>query len=172
MENNKFSFPGITFPITGSVAVEPGVDLSPVLYRIADFLPRVIETHLGDRWRAETAGLGLSSSGPVQQVLPYNPWPMSKTSVWRFPLLAVYKTVSTYERDTYGFYRIRKTYEVAYVHYPWSPAESERLLPFIEGAERVIINRLIDGSDPTWRDGARLLLPGTWLTVLGSNSDK
>lgn len=165
MENRFFKVGNVVSPVTGSISTTPLADLAPYRSMLLDFLPFIITTHLGSRWTAEINALGLNGSVPgepnfsniVGQVLPYNPFPTAKQTDVRFPLLSVFQTNSVPDKTKSAWFTIQRMVDVVYMFPSFTAYQKERLNPFLDHIERVVVDRLLDSKDDAYNSGQDVL---------------
>lgn len=144
------------YPLTASTVNSPLKDIDPSIYYALDFLAAILTTHLGARFTAEAHKVGLKGvdgkplTTMVGSKLGYDPRQFLTQEQLRFPLLALYRGREQFSERTIAFTSNACALTLMYVLPPLTPAQAERIIPFIKGGVDVMFNKLEQGFDPLY----------------------
>jgi hypothetical protein len=171
---DRFKFGGTQFPL----ATSPGTLLQradPALYYALAFCRSVITTYVDDAFRqaATTAELGsdLTSAGAVvRTTVPYDFLPdlQQNQSLARLPLLAIYRTEGTFSERAMERKQLTDTWMLDYMLPALDPGQTEIVFPIISAVERVLIDRITLGFDPSYQSGAKVFQSNSGLAGVSS----
>jgi hypothetical protein len=155
-EESAFKWGAAAYPLTPSTANSLLRDADPARFWALDYFKRVLELHLGDRWLAETAAAGLPAAQQaiVAAAIPYDPLPSLRHDQLPFPLLSVFRTTGKTNDVTLNWEHTVSEWVVTYSLPPLSPAQREQLEPALVAVANVIKNRVTQGFDPSYQNGA------------------
>lgn len=156
--NTQFQVGGTVFPLPASTAHDILVDADPALAAALAFYKSVLNTHLGARWDAEVAAVGLPAlvGKLTGTVVPYDPIPYLTQAQLTPPLLACYVGEDGWGELTRHRYRADGDWRLLWVLPPLTAAQHLRLSPFLRAAAKVIADRTAYGYDEAHAAGARV----------------
>lgn len=148
----RFQIGGFVSPLSNSTANSALKDADPALYEALSFWEGILNVHLGDRWDAECAALGIDYE-LIAGSVPYDPLPLFQEAQFKLPLLAVYRV-----SGQHGDRTVNKHHEVCrwgldWILPPLTAGQLERLNPFLSAADKVLFDRTEQGFDPAYQAG-------------------
>lgn len=153
-----FQWGAVQYPLTSSTSRSALEDADPALFEATGFFEGVLAIHLGARWDAEVTAIGLPelAGSIVASTSPYDPVPVFQQAQFQFPLLALYRI-----DGSFGARTVDRAHEVSrwgldWVLPPLTPAQLERLYPFLHSASRVLNDRTDYGYDPDYEAGRKV----------------
>lgn len=163
LENSTFQFGDTVYPLDID-GYQDGYsllhDVDSGIFKALEFFKSVLDTHLLNRWKRETAAVNLSSinGSLVATKIPYDPMVYSLEESFKFPLLAVYRTADDITEHSTSYYKTTSIWKCLYIMPPMSTSQFERLAPMLKAVSDVIINRIELGSDGYYNSGERVWL--------------
>lgn len=153
---SQFKYGGANFPLTTSTANSLLQDADPSLYYVLDYFASVINTHLSERLLVETqrAPAIPAITAAVAAVVPYDPTPYLQEQNFRFPLLAIHRVKEKNIWKAVGIMDDESEWAVDYILPPLTGGQMERVSPILRSVGRVLVNRIENKMDPSYRDGA------------------
>lgn len=172
----SFLLGGFSSPVTASTTNTLLQDADPALYWFTQWCAATVQQHVGSRWDAECAAIGLTSlSGNiVKATLPYDPVPMFQFAQYAFPLLAIYRTESDFSDRTAVWIHRVGTFDLDYILPPLSPAQYERIYPVLSAIEAILYDRINQDFDPNVLSGQKLkdLMATEYIKLLHSRPSR
>ena len=152
MENKYFQYANALSPVTSSDAYTELHDLDPVVYNISRYFAGILGIHATGRWNVVCNKIGRTDlvNKVVNQTIPYDCFPWSTDTQFRFPLLSVYRTDEQYEWHTATYDKVISTIQVLYILPPLDAHQNELMHPFLTYVNRVLVNRTKEGSDESF----------------------
>lgn len=154
----QFKLGGVEYPVAASPFVGALTALDPILAAAIAFYKAMLVTHLGDYFAAMVTDAGATnlSSNIVAETVSYDPSPYLQESQYKFPLLAMYRTEEDVEDHTVNWYKTACSYTFVYVLPPLDAARANKILPILKGIRSVIVDRTIQGYDPSYLSGVEV----------------
>lgn len=147
-----FKYANVQSPIDGYDGYSSLSILDPVLYHMLGYYSATITHHIKNAWNYYTTILGKTElyDRPVAYNLPYDPLPFEQTTMFKFPLLAIYRQSNQYNYKAFQYDHIISKFNLIYVMPPLDAAASEILYPFLTHVCRVIQDKTETNSDPSY----------------------
>lgn len=164
----SFKIGGVEFPLDASTVNSLLQDGDPALFYLLDFCKWQLEKNLGNRWAAEAAGaspplkkLNGDASAIVGTAIHYDPIPHLPTFQFDWPILAVFRVLSSQSRESLGLRthdarQLGSSLHVLFMLPPLTMAQMTRLHPILSLAVRVLADRVFMGGDSAWQSGQKL----------------
>ncbi len=154
---DSFQYGGVVYPLTSSTSNSLLKDADPALYWTLQYFEGVLETHLKPRLIAQAALCGAAINNAVESAIGFDPGPfLYEHQGIRFPLLALYRTQTTYGDRTVVWENMTSLWECVYVLPSLNWAQAEKLLPCLHAVEHILTNRTSQGWDNTVLSGAEV----------------
>lgn len=148
----SWSHGGATFPLSSTSDNPLLLDADPAIFYLTEFIEHCLEKYMGTRFMQEIA-----SNGPhealetVAQSVPWDPAPYVMVERIKYPLLAVYRSETSFTARGIGIRQDASKIQIAYILPPLEWArEATAILGALTAAKSIIDNRLDMGFDPTW----------------------
>lgn len=170
--SDTFRVGGAEFPLDPDLDLATTLELAdPAMHRLLHFAAAVITIYVGARMVADAAapGVGLPITAAVQSRLPYDPSKHLMTGHMKLPALCAARQGGLSERRSVARSCETTTIELTYVMPPMSPAQAQRMLPYLSAIQKVLSNRLEHGHDPDYAPPGGELNDPVW-TLAGIDS--
>lgn len=157
MAYGTFNHGGATYPLTSDLSNTLLRDADPAVYYALEYFEQLIRTHIEPRLLAQVAQCGVSSiTKAVAAKIPYDPRPWLQEVQVPLPLLSVYRVASKYGVAASSWMRNQATWQVCYSLPALTAAQMEQIGPVLHAIESVLLNRIENMGDPTYRSGAEV----------------
>lgn len=158
LERGTFAFGGVTYPLAAATGNSLLRDADPAVYYTLDYFASVLQTHLGDRWdeAATAAGLPNIASAIVQGSCGFNPEDYLTEGQFALPLLAVYRDAALFGDHTNMYGWGIGTWRCEFILPPLTLSQAEQLLPILPSVVAVLVQRIQEGGDDGYDNGARV----------------
>jgi IPT/TIG domain-containing protein len=142
-------------------------DSDPALFHALAYWTFILNTYAGPRLVQACAGANLTTqNGPITQAVaqayPYEPQQEYLETQLQFPLLAVYRTATEYNKYTIGWYDDKCAFDLLYVLPPMLAGQTEQIRPILRAAEREIRYKTIQTFDPGYTPPGGTLGQSPW----------
>lgn len=154
----RFKLGGVEYPVPASPFVDARTALDPILSAALDFYKAMLETHLGDYFDAMVTDANMVDyvGKIVAEMVGYDPTPYLQASQYKFPLMALYRTEEDVEDHTVAWYKASQKWTFLYVLPTLTAAQANRVIHILKGVRAVIVDRTIQGYDPTYQTGVEV----------------
>lgn len=158
----KFRVGNVVYPLDATLYQNPLAAIDPFTDNVTKYLSAMIQVYMGDMWDAVVTDIGRPEfvGEVVAYTLPYDPIPYFTEEQAKFPLLAIWRTESSDEERTFSWYHRKNIYKICYSLFPTTPAEAEKLKPFLKSAEDIIKDRCEQGYDPHYNNSEQVFSDG------------
>lgn len=162
VQNNKFSFDSATFPLATGTGNTVLADADPVSFKILQYFRGILQANLGARWVQEAAAAGLTHANlqniidgyVVADAICYPPGSTLKQTDYKFPLLSVYRNRENYAQMSTHHIVTESDFSIVWTLPPLnSPAQRNRIYPFLSAVSKTILFYAFSGSDPKYNNG-------------------
>ena len=153
------------YPLSAATTNSLLKDGDPTLYLALDFWTAMIAQYGGARLTAEATAVGhslIAAQGPVAMRLPYDPAPWMLEEHTKFPLFAIARDTVEHIYRTTVWSESVWTWQVSYSLPPLSPAQAERMLPFLKTVDDIIAHTTLQGWDPSYTPPGGALGDRVW----------
>lgn len=157
----SFKWGSVAYPLATSTGNSLLQDVDPVTFEALAFFAGVLNLHLGARWAADIAAVGLTGAtgGPLPLVAmrtSYDPVSIFQESQFALPLLAVYRMSGKIPQRT-----PERNFDVSAIGLDWilpplGPSERERLIHYQRAVVQVIADRAEQGCDPAYQSNRQV----------------
>lgn len=149
-------------PLDPSTAHSLLQDADPALFAVLGFVQAVLQAHLGARFDAEVVKAGLPAlAGKISALaIPYDPLPFLQQAQLEPPFVALYVPRERSEGKTRQYYHLVETWKLLWVLPPLTPAQFLQLSSFRRAVFKVVNDRIDQGYDPAYQDGAQVVEAG------------
>lgn len=154
----RFKLGGVEYPVAASPFVAARAKLDPILEAALAFYKAMLETHLGDYFDAMMTDASMPDyvGKIVAEMVGYDPTPYLQASQYKFPLMALYRTEEDVEDHTVAWYKAEQKWTLLYVLPTLTAAQANRVIHILKGVRAVIVDRTIQGYDPTYQSGVEV----------------
>ena len=150
---SQFQTGAVVEPLTSSLTNSLLLDADPAIYYALDFFAWILGNSSGPispRLLAAASAAGAPITSAVMQKYPSPLDPYKLTNQFLFPLLAVYRRSTDYDKFTSSYYNDKGFFDLMWVMPPLTQGQAQQILPIFRAAEVAIRDRCVQGYDPSY----------------------